>query len=134
MTARIVYQISYRWILGWLLLWLPLLVQATSANLTSIQPSAQCFSDASKAYAYLIHQTRQHRAEEAHLATNQVVNINTATESELVTLDGIGSSKAQAILLYREMFGKFHSIDDLASVKGIGKQTIEKNRHRLRVH
>ena len=48
-------------------------------------------------------------------------------------LAGIGASKAQAIILYREQIAPFASVDDLARVKGIGKATVDKNRSRLRV-
>lgn len=61
------------------------------------------------------------------------ININTASEAELVQLAGIGASKAQAIILYREQIAPFASVDDLARVKGIGKATVDKNRSRLRV-
>ncbi len=61
------------------------------------------------------------------------ININRASEGELVSLNGIGSSKAQAIILYRDMFGDFKTVDELAKVKGIGAKTIEKNRSRLSV-
>lgn len=57
---------------------------------------------------------------------NGKVNLNTATESELTTLPGIGPSKAQAILTYREENGSFQSIDDLKKVSGIGEKTFEK--------
>lgn len=59
------------------------------------------------------------------------ININTATEAELSQLDGIGANKAQAIILYREMIAPFTSVDDLARVKGIGKATVDKNRHQI---
>ncbi|KGR90718.1 hypothetical protein CD30_10175 [Ureibacillus massiliensis 4400831 = CIP 108448 = CCUG 49529] len=58
--------------------------------------------------------------------TENTVNINLADESELLTLPGIGPSKAQAILAYREEIGKFQSIDDLKNVSGIGEKTFEK--------
>ena len=61
------------------------------------------------------------------------ININQASESQLTSLHGIGSSKAQEIILYREMFGDFKTVDELAKVKGIGAKTVEKNRARLRV-
>ena len=62
-----------------------------------------------------------------------VINLNTATEGELTQLKGIGSSKAQKIVLYREAFGAFGSVDDLANVKGIGAKTVAKNRVRMSV-
>ncbi len=45
------------------------------------------------------------------------------------TMDGVGLVKAREIVAYREMFGKFRSIDELIDVQGIGPATIEKNRH-----
>lgn len=55
-----------------------------------------------------------------------LVNINTADESKLITLPGIGPSKAQAIIQYREEHGPFKKIEDLKSVSGIGEKTFEK--------
>ena len=61
-----------------------------------------------------------------------VININTASEAELTQqLDGIGAKKAQQIILYRRMMAPFATADDLANVKGIGKATVDKNRHRI---
>ncbi|MBR5495075.1 MAG: helix-hairpin-helix domain-containing protein [Psychrobacter sp.] len=83
----------------------------------------------SQNYNYLLTQeTAQSQAR-----TQTSININRATEAELVALDGVGSNKAQAIILYREMFGGFKSVDELTKVKGIGAKTVEKNRRRLSV-
>ncbi|EAQ96796.2 ComEA family DNA-binding protein [Congregibacter litoralis] len=63
-----------------------------------------------------------------------VVNINSATALELAEgLTGIGGSKAEAIVRYREEFGPFESIDELSEVTGIGAATVERNRQRLRL-
>lgn len=68
----------------------------------------------------------------AALAGVERVNINTADAATLDrVLDGIGPSKAEAIVVYRKANGPFRSIDQLASVKGIGLSTIEKNRDRI---
>lgn len=69
----------------------------------------------------------------ANLLTNspKVININTASEAQLTQLDGIGAKKAQQIILYRQMMAPFTTADDLANVKGIGKATVDKNRHRI---
>jgi len=48
------------------------------------------------------------------------VNINTATQTELETLPGIGPSTAQKIIDYRKQNGKFKSIEDIKNVSGIG--------------
>jgi len=58
------------------------------------------------------------------------VNINSATENELIALPGIGPSKAHAIAEYRQQHGGFQSVDDLRQVKGIGAATLDK----LRAH
>ena len=50
----------------------------------------------------------------------QVVNINTATQTELETLPGIGPSLSLKIIHYREENGKFTSIEDIKNVSGIG--------------
>ena len=54
------------------------------------------------------------------------VNINTASVEELSRLNGIGESKATAIVEYREANGEFASVEDLIKVKGIGEKTLEK--------
>lgn len=61
------------------------------------------------------------------------VNINTATQSELEAVKGLGPSKAQSIIAYREANGGFKSVDDLDKVKGFGKASIEKIRSELSV-
>jgi len=60
-----------------------------------------------------------------------VINLNTASKQELISLNGIGEIKAEAILAYRNQIGRFTSVDQLLEVKGIGPKTLEKNRHRL---
>ena len=47
------------------------------------------------------------------------ININTAEKEMLMTLPGIGESKAQAILAYRQEHGGFQSIDELMNIRGI---------------
>lgn len=54
------------------------------------------------------------------------VNINTATVQELTALSGIGQTKAEAIVQYREANGPFKSVEELTKVTGIGDKTLEK--------
>ncbi len=62
----------------------------------------------------------------------QKVNINTADAAAIDdALLNVGPSKAAAIIAYRKQHGAFHTADELASVKGIGLKTIEKNRDRI---
>lgn len=69
------------------------------------------------------------------LAQVAVVNLNTADAATLQSeLVGIGATKAQAIVAYREEHGNFASVDELLEVKGIGEATLEKNRDKLSVN
>lgn len=52
--------------------------------------------------------------------SNNKININEASLDELLTLSGIGESKAKAIIAYREK-GKFKSIEEIKNVEGIGE-------------
>jgi competence protein ComEA len=54
------------------------------------------------------------------------VNLNTATVEQLLTLPGIGPSKAQAIVETRQKIGGFKKLEDLLRVKGIGRKTFRK--------
>ena len=56
------------------------------------------------------------------------VNINTADAAALDALPGIGPAKAQAVLEYRQAHGPFRSVDELASVHGIGPRLLERLR------
>ena len=57
------------------------------------------------------------------------VNVNTADAATIsAELQGVGMSKAQAIVEYRKTHGPFKSFEDLTLVKGIGARTIEINR------
>jgi competence protein ComEA len=53
------------------------------------------------------------------------VNLNTATQAELETLEGIGPAKAQAIIDYRKKHGDFKNVDELEKVDGIGEATLK---------
>lgn len=59
---------------------------------------------------------------------NMIVNINTASVDELMTLDGIGEVTAQKIIEYRENNNGFLTVDELLKVDGIGEAKLEKIR------
>ncbi|MEH6617916.1 MAG: helix-hairpin-helix domain-containing protein, partial [Porticoccus sp.] len=60
------------------------------------------------------------------------VNINTATAEALSNvLSGVGMTRADAVVAYREANGEFTSADQLLNVKGVGEKTLEKNRDRI---
>lgn len=71
---------------------------------------------------------------EPNLDAAPTVNINQAGASELAeALDGVGESKAKAIVDYREKNGPFESAEQLKSVNGVGEVTFRDNRDRIRL-
>jgi competence protein ComEA len=68
------------------------------------------------------------------LASAGPVNVNTAdAETIAAELQGVGLSRAKAIVEYRTANGPFKSADDLIGVKGIGERTLEMNRSNILV-
>ena len=67
--------------------------------------------------------------EAAVAARTTTVNINTADAETLASgLKGVGYSRAQEIVRYREAYGSFGSVEELMEVNGIGPSTLEANR------
>lgn len=62
---------------------------------------------------------------EANGKTGAKININTATQTELETLSGIGPSMALKIIEYRTKNGEFNTIEDIKNVPGIGDAKFE---------
>ena len=63
------------------------------------------------------------------IASAAPVNINSASAEEIAdALNGIGMSKAQAIVEYREAYGLFESADEIVFVRGIGDATYQDNK------
>jgi len=67
-------------------------------------------------------------------AANGIVNLNTATLAELQTLPGIGATRAEAILAYRQKHGPFSKPEDLKKVTGIGDKTFLRLKEKIRVN
>ncbi|MGF7010425.1 competence protein ComEA [Lachnospiraceae bacterium PF1-22] len=62
-----------------------------------------------------------------------LINLNTASKEELMSLSGIGEAKAEAIILYREETGKFTTIEELQEVSGIGESTFNRLKDKIKV-
>ena len=65
--------------------------------------------------------------------TNTKISLNTATLEQLMTLTGIGESKAKAIIEYRDQNGKFEKVEDLKNVPGIGEAIFEKIKDQITI-
>jgi len=61
------------------------------------------------------------------------IDINTASQTELETLSGIGPSKARAIINYRKQHGGFKSAEEITKVDGIGPGTLKRLSADIRV-
>ena len=64
---------------------------------------------------------------------NKKVNINTADADELTTLSGIGKTRAEAVIEYRQQHGPFKSTEEIMNVSGIGKASFEKLKDEITV-
>jgi competence protein ComEA len=64
----------------------------------------------------------------------QPVNVNSASAEEIAeALKGVGLTKAEAIVSYRDKNGQFKHVDELVNVKGIGIRTVDINREYIRL-
>ncbi|RXZ68180.1 helix-hairpin-helix domain-containing protein, partial [Fusobacterium necrophorum] len=58
------------------------------------------------------------------------ININTASKEQLMTLPGVGSSRADEIIKYRSK-NRFQSIEDIQNISGIGQKSFEKIKEKI---
>ena len=70
--------------------------------------------------------TINNQIEDTNNNVNGLVNINTASKEELMTITGIGESKADCIISYRLEVGLFNTIEDIKNVSGIGDALFNK--------
>ena len=64
---------------------------------------------------------------------NGLINLNTATAEQLMTLPGIGEARAADILAYRAKIGQFTDVEELMNVSGIGEARFEKIKDKITV-
>lgn len=83
----------------------------------------QCAATPAQALAQIRGQSTQ--------AKSALINPNTASLAELMSLPGVGQTKARAIIAYRHQVGAFSSLDQITQVSGIGDKTYAKFKDRL---
>ncbi len=68
------------------------------------------------------------------VCAEEKININTADkETLIIMLNGVGESRAEAIISYRKEHGGFKSVEELTEIRGIGPRLVENNRDILSV-
>lgn len=86
---------------------------------------AECLQDGEKVYIPAIGEELFVSGEEA-AASDGLIHLNRATKAELMTLPGIGESKAEQILAYREEHGGFSTVEELMNISGIKEGVFQK--------
>lgn len=89
---------------------------------------AERLSDGQKIHVYTKEEAAEGLAptEESSSTSDGKVNINTASTEELTSLKGIGQTRAESIVAYRQEHGAFAAVEDLKAVSGIGDATYQK--------
>ena len=84
--------------------------------------------------------TKEEAAEEAEsqsrgqiIEQENKINLNTASKEQLMTLSGVGSSRADAIIAYRKEYGGFGSIEDIMKIEGIKEGVFKKMKDKITV-
>lgn len=77
--------------------------------------------------------SKTEKAEEEHDKLEEKISINTASLEELMTLNGIGESKAKAIIKYREEMNGFKDIEEIKNVSGIGEAAYSKIKDNIKL-
>lgn len=103
---------------------------------------ARVIEDGERIYILTSSETKELTAEQqvmgesglnASLQSNGLINLNTATIEQLMTLPGIGEARAADILSYRTKIGQFTDIEELMNVSGIGESRFEKIKDKITV-
>lgn len=100
----------------------------------SVLPIKPLLFSALLAFALALGLGPAYGAEPAAAPAVTTVNINDAdAETLAAVLVGVGETRAEDIIRYREQFGPFTTVEQLTEVKGIGRSTLEKNRAAIKL-
>ena len=82
----------------------------------------------------LTHAEAEAQMQQATEEQSSLVDLNTATQEELMTLTGVGESKAKAIIVYRKEHGNFTKIEDIMNISGIKEGAFNKIKNDITVN
>ncbi len=102
------------------------------ADISAINQAEPCY-DGEKIYVPALGEEDGGDAPDAGMQQDDRININTADSSELQTLKGIGASRAEDIISFREKNGKFDSVESIMEVPGIKQGTFDRIKDRIKV-
>lgn len=100
----------------------------------SMLNQAQVLSDGQMVYIYAVGEQRSGQEPGAVEPDDGRINLNTATVQELMTLPGIGQSKAESIISWREEHGAFASVEELMNITGIKEGVFTKIKDHIKVN
>lgn len=99
------------------------IIQIITSSTPEVQVTAKIYNDSQVISSVVSEEPMQ----------DEPININTADLELLITLNGIGEKKAQAIIDYREQNGLFSNIEEIMQVKGIGEKIFESIKDNIKV-
>ena len=97
---------------------------------TTMVNQASILTDEQQIYVYSKQETEEKKQEETQ---DGKINLNSASKKELMTLPGIGETKADSIIRYREERGNFSSIEELMDINGIKDGVFQKVKDYIKV-
>lgn len=102
------------------------------ADMNSLN-QAQVLSDGQMIYLYAVGEQQAVGSSETAQKDDRL-DINTATAEELMALPGIGQSKAESIIAFREEHGAFEKTEDIMNIEGIKEGVFSKLKNRIKVN
>lgn len=99
----------------------PGVYEKTKTTVTQISSSSKTATNSAKSAT-----AASKSSDNSATAVSYPINLNTATVEELVSIDGLGESRASAIIEYRDYLGGYTSVEQIKEISGIGDATYAK--------
>lgn len=99
----------------------PGVYEKTKTTVTQISSSSKTATNSAKSPT-----AASKSSDNSATAVSYPINLNTATVEELISIDGLGESRASAIIEYRDYLGGYTSVEQIKEISGIGDATYAK--------